>query len=222
MNQELDERIEAYLDGLLSGEQAAAFERELTRPEVAAAFAEALALRQLLAEAPPEQPPAGLIEQIELDLGVAPGVPATPRRAQPGREQRLPRARAALHGLGWSLRGPALALAHAAPGTTARDSAAAAGRGLRTVRHALGPLQRERDAAGSRPEPAQPKRRGAGARAVRYAVGSLQRERDAAEPNEARASVRALRYAYNRLRRDEEEPVAERPWLWRRLFGRKA
>jgi anti-sigma factor RsiW len=189
MNQELDERIEAYLDGLLSGEQAAAFERELTRPEVAAAFAEALALRQLLAEAPPEQPPAGLIEQIELDLGVAPGVPATPRRAQPGREQRLPRARAALHGLGWSLRGPALALAHAAPGTTARDSAAAAGRGLRTVRLALGPLQRERDAA---------------------------------EPNEARASVRALRYAYSRLRRDEEEPVAERPWLWRRLFGRKA
>lgn len=88
------------------------------------------------------------------------------------------------------------------------------------MRYALGPLQRERDAAGSRPEPAQPKRRGA--RAVRYAVGSLQRERDAAEPNKARASVRALRYAYNRLRRDEDEAAAERPSLWRRLFSRKA
>ncbi len=196
MNQELDDRIEAYLDGLLSGEQAAAFERELTRPEVATAFSETLALRGLLAEAPPEQPPAGLIEQIEQALGVAPGATGAPRRPERSGEQRLPRARAALRGLGWSLRGPALALANAAPTTAARDSAAAAGQGLRTVRYALGPLQRGRAEAEKPPQPNKPKSRRAGARAVRY--------------------------AYSRLRRDEDKAAAERPSLWRRLLGGKA
>ncbi len=67
---ELDERIDAYLDGLLSPSETRALERMLVRPEVAGALAEALALREILASAPGDEPPAGLADRIIAALGV--------------------------------------------------------------------------------------------------------------------------------------------------------
>jgi hypothetical protein len=94
----LDERVEDYLDGLMGPREVRAFEQELTRPEVAQALHESLALRSMLAELPPAEVPDGLIERIERDLGIA--------ESTPGRV-RLPRLRAALSGAAWVFRGPA-------------------------------------------------------------------------------------------------------------------
>jgi len=94
----LDERVEDYLDGFMTPREVRAFESELTRPDVAQALHEALAMRSLLAELPPAEVPDGLIERIELELGIA--------ESAPGRV-RLPRLRAALSGAAWVFRGPA-------------------------------------------------------------------------------------------------------------------
>lgn len=67
---DLDERIDAYLDGLLSPSETRALERMLVDPEVAAALGEALALREILATTPGDAPPAGLADRIIVALGV--------------------------------------------------------------------------------------------------------------------------------------------------------
>jgi anti-sigma factor RsiW len=98
MNATLDDRVEAYLDGTLSPEDAAAFERELATPGNAEAFRRSLAIRTLLAAAPVPQAPDGLEERVIASLGLG-RRPGTARTA----------AGAALQGLRWTIRGPALA-----------------------------------------------------------------------------------------------------------------
>jgi hypothetical protein len=68
MNQELQDRIEDYLDGRLDDEAARRFEQDLLKKDVAAEFREALLLRELLGSLPPEQPPEGLVQRIESAL----------------------------------------------------------------------------------------------------------------------------------------------------------
>lgn len=68
---DIAERIDAYLDGLLSPSETRATERLLAQPEGAAALAEALALREILASTMPgDEPPAGLADRIITALGV--------------------------------------------------------------------------------------------------------------------------------------------------------
>jgi hypothetical protein len=122
--------VESYLDGLLSPQDTARFERRLLEPAVADAFREALLIRQLLADMPPDQPPAELVASLEAALVAHPDLV---RKAM-----RLPRLRAALSGMSWMVRGPALALPAAA---AARGGSQAPVReGLSTLRYALGPL----------------------------------------------------------------------------------
>jgi len=108
--QELDERIEAYLDGALEPGEARRFERDLVRPEVAAALREALLLREILRSTLPDEAPAGLAERIERELGVA-----APEERDVGRETRFPAARAALSGAAWAWRGPLAGFSVGAP-----------------------------------------------------------------------------------------------------------
>ena len=126
MSQKLEERIDAYLEGALSPEEADRFERELLDPEVAGLFAEALMLREMLASMPPDQPPEELIEQIEATLEVE-------RAEEAARAPRFGRTRAALEGFSWMYRGPAMAV-----GSGGRETVS----GLGTIRYALGPLNR--------------------------------------------------------------------------------
>ncbi len=65
MNQALEQRIEAYLDGHLGIDEADALERSLSDPETARAFGQALMLRELLRDLPPESPPHGLVDKIQ-------------------------------------------------------------------------------------------------------------------------------------------------------------
>lgn len=125
MNYPLDERIEDYLDGLMTSREARAFEEALLDPDVATALHEALALRSLLAALPPDDAPEGLTDRIEAALGVTSAAVAA--RA---RRERVPRLRAALAGAAWAFRGPAL-LANAAGAD-----------GMRTVAYAAAPLPR--------------------------------------------------------------------------------
>lgn len=126
MSQKLEERIDAYLEGVLPPEEAERFEQELLDPDVAGLFAEALMLREMLASMPPDQPPGELIEQIEASLEVQRAEDAAP-------VPRFGRTRAALAGFSWMYRGPAMAVA---PG--GREALSAMG----TIRYALGPLNR--------------------------------------------------------------------------------
>ncbi len=126
----LEERADAYLDGDLSRDDALAFERELAvRPEVAAALASALALRELLLSLPPLAPPAGLAQRITraLPLGRA-------SRQETAAEPALSPVRAVLGAFGWTFR----ATAAATMGAVA--TAGSVSGGLNQVRWALGPL----------------------------------------------------------------------------------
>jgi anti-sigma factor RsiW len=126
MSQKLEERIDAYLEGALSPEEAYRFEQELLDPEVAGLFSEALMLREMLASMPPDQPPEELIELIEATLEVERAEEAEP-------VPRFGRTRAALSGFSWMYRGPAMAV-----GPGGRETIS----GLGTIRYALGPLNR--------------------------------------------------------------------------------
>lgn len=95
-----DERIQAYLDGILPADETAIFERELADPAVAQVFGEELFLRELMRDMGPEIPD-GLIERIAQNLSIA------PERVE--RASRLPRLRAAVGGAEWMVRGPAFA-----------------------------------------------------------------------------------------------------------------
>jgi anti-sigma factor RsiW len=128
MSSELDDRIEAYLDGELSQEQSEVFERDLTRSEIAEAFGQALMIRELLQNAPPDEAPAALVARIE--QAVLDDLKARPadERAEPASG-----ARAVFDALAWTVRGPSLAL-----NVTGVGGAAVSGMG--TARFALGPL----------------------------------------------------------------------------------
>jgi hypothetical protein len=143
-----DERAEAYLEGELSRDEAAAFERDLaSRPEVALALGAAVVLRDLLGRLPPIGPPPGLEQRIveALRLGRRDD-PAAARRAK--RAGPVPSARAALSGASWLVRPPVTVMQVGMGG--ARPLAA----GLGQLRWVLGPLAARR----LDPEPA-PRRR---------------------------------------------------------------
>ncbi len=116
--QDLDERVDAYLDGLMSRDETRAFEAELVAPDVAAALSEALLLRELLAHPDAaDELPEGLVARIEEALGVD-------EQAARTKVKRFARLRAALSGAGWSVRGPALAVAPAGDTLGAASGAA--------------------------------------------------------------------------------------------------
>lgn len=146
-----DERAEAYLEGELSPEEAAAFERDLaSRPEAAAALGAAVVLRDLLGRLPPVRTPPGLEQRIvdSLRLGRRGERPAARRGKRSERPPALPTVRAALSGASWLVRLPAAAVQVGMGG--ARPLAA----GLTQLRWVLGPLA----ASWTAPEPA-PRRR---------------------------------------------------------------
>lgn len=70
MNEALQDRIENYLDGVLSTEESQRFEEQLVNDEVATEFRQFLLLRELLGQLPPEHPPAGLVDRIESALAL--------------------------------------------------------------------------------------------------------------------------------------------------------
>jgi len=147
---DVDERAEAYLDGELSAEEAAAFERELAaRPEFADALGAAIVLRDLLESMPPAQPPAGLEERIvgALGLGRARATPLerAPEEARPSLVAPL---RASLSGASWLFR-PSAALV-----SGGLDGARPAAAGLGQVRWLLGPLAPRRAEPEAAPRPA--------------------------------------------------------------------
>lgn len=127
--EQLELLAESYLDGLLPPQETAAFERRLLEPAVADAFREALMLRALLAEMPPDAAPEELVASLEAALV------ADVRLVR--KAARMPRLRAALAGMSWMVRGPAQALA---PASAASGGPEATAKGLSTLRYALGPL----------------------------------------------------------------------------------
>ncbi len=188
-----DERIQAYLDGTLPADEAAVFERELTDPEVSRRFGEELFLRELMRDMGPEVP-EGLAERLAAALPLA--------AAEPEGE-RLPRLRAALDGVGWAVRGPAMAFS-AGPGVVGGREA------ISGVRTALGVTA---------PEPAVPAARAKPLwrRALRGLVGARETASNVARARERLSGVgetlsdvgAAVRPAARR---------AQRP-LWRRVVG---
>ena len=99
--QELDERMESYLDGDLAADDARWFERDLTEPEAANALRQSLFLREVLRTSLPEEPPPGLAGRIERELGVA----AVSERPE-APVNRFRTTWAALEGASWAWRGP--------------------------------------------------------------------------------------------------------------------
>jgi anti-sigma factor RsiW len=137
-----EERADAYLDGLMSTEQARAFERELaSAPEAARALGVSLALREMIASMPPAQPPDGLEQRIARALALSSeGAPARPKAL-------FRRVRSALSGTSWTVRGPASALG-GVPGNMQPVLS-----GLSNLRWMLGPL-----GAGAEPKREAPKK----------------------------------------------------------------
>ena len=157
----VDERAEAYLEGELPADEAAAFERELaSRPEVAEALAAALVLRDLLAQLPPVAPPAGLEDRIAAALRLGGDAEQTVGLGDAGAPASTTgKVGAALKGASWLFRPTATAMTGGMGG--ARPIAS----GLGQLRWALGPLAARRAEA----EPA-PRRS-----ALRRALGGLGR-----------------------------------------------
>lgn len=100
------ERCEAYLEGSLGTDEAAAFERDLARPEVTAVFRETLLLRELIRASTADEPPEGLEDRIAARLGLEPEIVKEKLRTA-----RFMKTRASLRDMGWILRGPAMVMA---------------------------------------------------------------------------------------------------------------
>jgi anti-sigma factor RsiW len=132
-----EERADAYLDGLMSRDEARAFERDLASlPETAKALSVALVLREMLEALPPTRPPDGLEEKIARAL-------ALQAEAKPKQPKALfRRFRAALSATSWTVRGPV----HALGGVPRNAQPMLAG--LSQMRWMLGPL----GAAGGEPQ----------------------------------------------------------------------
>ena len=133
MNQEMQDRIEDYLDGALDDEAARRFEQDLLQEDVAAEFREALLLRELLGGLPPDQPPEDLVQRIESAL-------ALDRRYRKPQSDTEPKRR--FGGLGDTvkagMRWPGYALAGLMGGRTALKGSVS---GVQTIGYALGPLR---------------------------------------------------------------------------------
>ena len=126
------DRIESYLDGLLDEEETRLFERDLLKEEIAAIFREVLLMRELLGELPPAEPPVGLVNRIEVALGVAPA----PQKAS------KMQSREGTYGF-WSaikagFRWPGYSMSGMAGGTEALKGSVS---GIHTIGYALGPLR---------------------------------------------------------------------------------
>ena len=128
---ELETKIEKYLDGTLSSGETLEFEKELLKPEVTQAFREAIMLRELLQSAPPDEAPEGLAERIAEALQVQ---VKQEKRSLQQEGTRFPIVRAVLGGASWIFRGPSLAVESMAGGVIKGQ------RGFANVRYALGPL----------------------------------------------------------------------------------
>ena len=159
MEPSLEERIDAYLDGLLSREEARAVERDLAeKPEAARALTAALALREMLLSLPPTQSPKGLEQRIFEALPLR-AAPVEPKEKESGTSL-FPRVRAALSGATWGLRGPAILLSGASLSNLNEQPAIT---GMSQVRWALGPL------GAPRPARVEPPKRPLWQRAIAYA-----------------------------------------------------
>lgn len=130
-NESLIERVDAYLDGLLSPAEARATERMLVDPEVAALLAEAIALREVLASAADAPTPPDLAERIIASLDVAADSDVAAMAEVDGAtdDDAASVGRSALYGASWMVRGAG-----------AEGGARAARAGADALRYALGPL----------------------------------------------------------------------------------
>ena len=133
MTQALQDRIEDYLNGLLSEAETRRFEQDLLKEDVATEFREALLMRELLNNLPPDDPPPGLIERIESSLALgstnADGETKGKRSSSLGQ---------IINAFGWSLRWPGYALAGISGSSSAlKDSFFSMNR----VGYSLGPLR---------------------------------------------------------------------------------
>lgn len=130
MDQQMDQRIERYLNGALGPDETIRFEQELAEPEVFRAFQEALFIRELFKRGPAGVP-EGLVQQIQDALGV--------EQLDLDDEKTVTQVRGVLgnilEGAGWMVRGPAMTWQAAAGDGTAT---AAMVDGLSTVSWALG------------------------------------------------------------------------------------
>jgi hypothetical protein len=136
MKRPFEDYVDSYLEGTLSHEETLQFERALVVPENAEVFREILLLRELLQGLPPDQCPDELVARIEreLNLEFKGGKARKERRL---RAPDLPRLRAVLWGAGWTVRGPAMAMAPSAAAAAGTQQVTS---GLGTMRYALGPL----------------------------------------------------------------------------------
>lgn len=125
MSFEHEALISAYLDGELDGEDGRRLEARLHEPMFATALARELALRSYLQNLSPEMAPEGLLDELELAV----------TRARPKEPEgvRFPAIQAALAGMSWMARGPAMA-AMAVPVPVQEASA----RGASQATYALG------------------------------------------------------------------------------------
>ncbi len=128
---ELENRIEKYLDGALSSREALEFEKELLKPEVTQAFREAIMLRELLQSAQPDEAPEGLAERIAEALQVQ---VKQEKKSLQQEGTRFPLVRAVLGGASWIFKGPSLAAEGMVGGVIKGQ------RSFANIRYALGPL----------------------------------------------------------------------------------
>ena len=166
--QELDERIESYLDGDLAADDARWFERELTEPEAANALRQSLFLREVLRTSLPDEPPPGLAARLERELGVA----AVSERPE-APVNRFRTTWAALEGASWAWRGPMAGF----QGGSSVTNAAADG---------LGPLGQAVKAGAARAVKA------GAARAVKAGTARVTGRQPAREPSRWSGWLRAL------------------------------
>jgi hypothetical protein len=133
MNQDFHDRIEDYLDGALDDEAARHFEQDLLQEGVASQLREALLMRDLLGSLPPDQPPEGLVEQIESAL--IPYRRAPEPQSVPDSNRRYAALMAAFKaGLRW----PEYVFGGLAGGSSGLKGSI---KGVKTIGYSLGPLQ---------------------------------------------------------------------------------
>jgi len=133
MTSKLEEHIEDYLNGRLSDEETVAFEKDLTKKEVANAFREVLIMRELLSSLPSDEPPAGLADRIEASLGLE----TVPKAGKP-QSERISQFGHAVNGFKWGLRWPGYVLGAIANETVNLKRSL---NGLNTIGYTLGPLK---------------------------------------------------------------------------------
>jgi hypothetical protein len=132
MNQTLDEQIEDYLNGQLSGEETRRFETNLLDKKVSTAFNEALIIRELLSNLPSDELPPGMIDRIETSLDLSSSPPT--RKAKPKKFSRLSHIAS---GFRWGLLWPGYALAGISSSSSKLKSSLS---GIDTIGYSLGPL----------------------------------------------------------------------------------